>query len=273
MPKIDRLYDGDLPGHFNAMIKRLIHKDHLDKNLHHMVTDARAAFESIDTKLPVDPFDIMRNLVYQLTHRILGIHDIASSPKLLQRTLSLYEELDKSSATEIIFPNLPTMSKWRKIWAGAKLHLTFKKIVDERQKTGRTETDALQVMIDQGDNDIAISSFVIGAIFAGLINTWYNAAWLPCFISSDPYWHSRLRAEVDAVVSKHRLTDEESAPKVLSRLSMDQWEREFPLIELGLRDSIRIVMTGASIRKNISGQDIKIGGTNESIPSNAFAVR
>ncbi|UNI13243.1 hypothetical protein JDV02_000001 [Purpureocillium takamizusanense] len=130
----------------------------------------------------------------------------------------------------------------------------------------------MQAMIEQRDDDIAISSFIIGAIFAGLINSWYNAAWIPCFLSYDSYWHERLRREVDEVVLKHRISRYETAADVLSRLSIREWEHEFPLIELGLRDSIRIVMTGASFRKNISGGGIRIGDSDEMIPNNAFAV-
>lgn len=82
-----------------------------------------------------------------------------------------------------------------------------------------------------------------------------------------------MRAEVDAAVSKHRLSEDETAAAILPRLSLEDWETEFPLIGLGLRDSIRMITTGASIRKNISGKDIEIGDTGRVIPNNAFAVR
>lgn len=114
---------------------------------------------------------------------------------------------------------------------------------------------------------------IIGALFAGLINSGFNAAWILCFLSNDPRWYAEMRAEVDAAVSKHRLSEDETAAAILPRLSLEDWETEFPLIGLGLRDSIRMITTGASIRKNISGKDIEIGDTGRVIPNNAFAVR
>lgn len=60
---------------------------------------------------------------------------------------------------------------------------------------------------------------------------------------------------------------------ILGRLTLEQWETEFPLIGLCLRDTIRFIsIPGVSMRKNMSGKDIEIGDTGEVIPKGAYAV-
>lgn len=147
---------------FVATFKRLLQRDRLADNLHHMTTDADAALSRIDTSAPVDPFAVMLKLVYQLTHRTLGSNDVADDPKLLADTLAVFGRLDDSSAVEIMFPMLPWPSKLRKMWAGARLHWAFTKIINHRRKTGKTDTDAMQTLMDEGHPDIFISVVSLG---------------------------------------------------------------------------------------------------------------
>ena len=113
--------------------------------------------------------------------------------------------------------------------------------------------------------------FVIGAGFAGLNNSGINIAWLLCYLAEYPEWQERVRAEVYAIVAKHG-SNKEDALQVLSKLTVDEWESELPLIELCLRESVRLGTTGTAFRKNISGTDIPIGMTKEIIPKDSYAV-
>lgn len=142
---------------FITMFKRLLQRDRLADNLHHMTTDANAALSNLDTSAPVEPFAVMLKLIYQLTHRTLGSNDVADDAKLLADTLAVFGRLDDSSAIEIMFPKLPWPSKLRKMWAGARLHWAFSKIVRERRKTGRADTDAMQTLMEAGFAEIFIS--------------------------------------------------------------------------------------------------------------------
>lgn len=83
---------------------------------------------------------------------------------------------------------------------------------------------------------------------------------------------ARVREEVDASVAKHRSYPDQPAAEALGNLTIDDWESEFPLIDLCLRESIRLGMPGSSFRKNVTGHDIKIDGSDEVIPNGAFAA-
>ena len=93
------------------------------------------------------------------------------------------------------------------------------------------------------------------------------------YLATNEEWYKIVQKEVDSVVQKHRTRPEQSAVDVLATLNVDDWEKEFPMIELCLRETIRFQFVGTSFRKNLSGKDIQIGKTGEVVPKDAYAVR
>jgi len=111
----------------------------------------------------------------------------------------------------------------------------------------------------------------MGSLFAGQLNSGISAAWLIIYLASNPEWYTKFQQEVDGVVAKHRKTPDQSPTDILGTLTVEEWESEFPWIDLGLRETIRFQMVGAAFRKNISGKEIPIGKTGEVIPVDGFA--
>jgi hypothetical protein len=100
-----------------------------------------------------DPFESIYRIVYQLTIRMVGCDDIADDPALLEKTLGLYETVEKSTTPlAIIFPWFPSFAIIRRTIAGGRLYMILNNIVEERKKTGKRGTDPLQFLIDQGDS-------------------------------------------------------------------------------------------------------------------------
>ncbi|CAM1502719.1 Fc.00g074950.m01.CDS01 [Cosmosporella sp. VM-42] len=251
-----RLLHGNLVAYFNTTLKRYLNKERLTDALFYLVNDTHTMLmtEFSENEGIIAPFDSMWTHIYRLTHRALGCHDIAEDPELLSKTLARFSNMQISSPLEIMFPYLPTP-----------------RIVAERRRTGRRREDMMQVLIDQGEDPVKIGAFTIGALFAGVINTGINAAWVLCFLAQDHHWYSQTQQQVDVVLSERRY-ETESPVEIFQRLTLEEWESEFSLIDLGLRDSIRLNIPGASMRKNISGKDITIGDTGEVIPKDAYAV-
>ncbi len=92
------------------------------------------------------------------------------------------------------------------------------------------------------------------------------------FLTQNPEWMARLREEVDGVVAKHRTSPSQSCADVLGTLTIEEWEGEFPLIDLALRETIRFCLPGATFRKNMSGHEIPIGESGEVIPDGAYVI-
>lgn len=109
-------------------------------------------------------------------------------------------------------------------------------------------------------------------MFAGLINSGINAAWILCYLTKNQEWYRLARDEIDGLVASHRLHPGETPEDILPRITIDEWETKLPIVEICLRESLRLNVSGTAMRRNIGGKDIKIPGTNQIIPAGAFAV-
>lgn len=107
---------------------------------------------------------------------------------------------------------------------------------------------------------------------AGVFNTTFATTWTLCCLATNPKWLSKIRAEIDIVLAKHRVAEDEPLVDIFRRLSLQDWETKFPALQAAITESIRFTMAGAVVRKNISGQDLNIGGTSHVIPKDSLAI-
>lgn len=124
-----------------------------------LISDTKARLDELaaDPSGVTDPFDSIYRIVYQLTMRTVAANEIANDRALLDKTLKLYESIENASTPWLImFPHLPTPAKLQQAWSGAQLYKIFANLVEERRKTGRRDDDALQYLIDQGDDTLHI---------------------------------------------------------------------------------------------------------------------
>jgi len=120
-----------------------------------LMADTRRRLELLaqDPRGVTDPFDSIYKIVFQLTMRTVACNEIAEDPALLDKTLHLFESIERAATpTVVMYPSLPTLSKLKRVLAGAQLYMIFRKIVDERKRTDRRDHDALQYMMDHGDD-------------------------------------------------------------------------------------------------------------------------
>jgi cytochrome P450 len=114
---------------------------------------------------------------------------------------------------------------------------------------------------------------VLGALFAGQLNSGINAAWMLLYLADNDHWHELVREEVESAANRH--CADSSLPLVdrLMQVPMEAWESEFPTIDLILKESIRLQLPGAAFRKNLSGRPIPVNkeGT-EVIPADGYAT-
>jgi hypothetical protein len=123
--------------------------------LSQLIEDTNARLKSIASSPSgiTNPFDSVHKIVFQLTMRTVGCNEIANDLRLQAKALSFYETIEQSATPAgVIFPWLPTPAKLKRTYAGGALYMMFQGIVNERKRTGKREEDALQFMIDHGDD-------------------------------------------------------------------------------------------------------------------------
>ena len=145
-------------GFSNYFAKRLttrVKGPALAEGLPQLLEDTRASFKELaakDTKT-MDPFDSIYRLVFQLTMRTVACVEIASDHEMLRKILDLFETIESTATPlSIMYSWLPWPSKFRRTYAGGRLYMIFKNIIDKRAQEGRREDDTLQYLIDQGDS-------------------------------------------------------------------------------------------------------------------------
>ncbi|KAL2075095.1 hypothetical protein VTL71DRAFT_37 [Oculimacula yallundae] len=260
--------------YFNRRINRMLSRDNFGKYLPAMIQDIQSRLFSFGPSGTTDPFISINRLVFQITVRNLGCNDIANNPVLLDKTCSIYETMERSyNPYIIIFPwivKLFTPSFAKQSIAGTRLFYILKGIIEERKRTGRRESDTMQYLMDQGDGTGKIIGFIISALFAGVVNSGINAAWLLCYLATSPHWTSQIHTEVLNAVTKYSPDSEASLSDRLAALPLQAWEKDFSMLELCLKESMRVQGQGVFQRRNISGEDVSVGG--EVVPNGAFAL-
>lgn len=96
--------------------------------------------------------------------------------------------------------------------------------------------------------------------------------WLIIFLANSPDWQKRCREEINAIVLRNRSNQTQSANQILSKLSLQTWETQFPILYQCLQETLRITSTGTFFRKNVSGSDIPIGNSGLVIPHGSYAA-
>jgi sterol 14-demethylase len=162
----------DFSKYFNSRMLRVLRTDVLQQNLPTLIADTRARFgelaasaenSKVDRGFDItDPFESIYKTVFQLTMRTVGCNDIAEDLSLMSNLLRWYETVEKTtSPAAVMFPGLPTYAMLKRTVAAMKLFTSIKKIGDERVQMGKRGQDAMQILIDQGDemsNIVGVSS-------------------------------------------------------------------------------------------------------------------
>ena len=272
----DRVTDSSFSQYFSKRIVAMLKGNQLKNGLPQLMQDLRTNLDKLaaDPSGATDPFDSIYRTVFQLTMRTVACNEIADDPVMLAKCLKLYENIERtSSPTSIMFPWMPLPARVKRTYNGAQLYMIFKRVVDARNKDGRRGEDALQYLMDQGDNLTDIITFVLGALFAGQLNSGINAAWILVYLASNPYWLDKVREEVTGVANRYCSDTSLPLKEQLMQVPIEAWEAEFPLIDMCLKDSIRLQLSGTAFRKNMSGRDIPLNKSGtEVIPKDAFVT-
>jgi sterol 14-demethylase len=265
----------DLGNHFARRLTYLLKNEQFRKKLPTLISDVQEAIDKIKSEPNgiTDPFESIYRIVFRLTIRMVGAEEIADDPVMLESCLKYFEMIDQSAtAAAVMFPKFPSPSIIKRTYAGARLFMMIEKLVQKRKESDEKHDDALQYMLDQGDRMFKIIEFIVGALFAGLLNSGINAAWVLCYLATSPEWLAKAQEEVRQTASKYARDPSAPLRHQLDDVPLEAWENEFPIVDMCLKDSIRLNLLGTAFRKNISGKPIPTGNGNEVIPANAFVT-
>jgi cytochrome P450 len=267
--------DDDLNNHFSRRLTYLLKNEQFRRKLPTLISDVQEAIEAIRAEPSgvTNPFESLYRVVFRLTIRMVGADEIADDLQVLEETLKLFELIDNSAtATSVMFPKFPSPAVLKRNYAGTRLYFLVEDIIKKRAASGEKHDDALQYMLDQGDRTFKIVEFIVAALFAGLLNSGINAAWVMCYLGNSPEWLAKTQEEVRNTATKYARDPNAPLRHQLDDVPLEAWEAEFPIVDMCLRDAIRLNLLGTALRKNISGRAIPTGNGKEVIPPGAFVT-
>lgn len=271
---VGKVQEEDANNHFSRRLTYLLKNEQFRRKLPTLRSDVHEALDDIrnDPSGVTNPFDSLYRLIFRLTIRMVGADEIAEDPKALAETLRLFEMIDNSATMiSVMFPKFPSPAVLKRSYAGARLYFMLENIIKTRQSSDEKHDDALQYLLDQGDRTFKVVEFIVGALFAGLLNSGINAAWTACYLATSSEWLARTQEEVRSVAAKYARDPKAPLRHQLDDVPLEAWENEFPNIDLCLRDSIRLNLLGAAMRRNVSGKDL-LTPSGEIIPPGAFVT-
>ncbi|CAE6440153.1 unnamed protein product [Rhizoctonia solani] len=219
-----------------------------------------------------DPFDVIYSIVFQLTIRAAGAREIADSVEKCKELERLYWRVEMGSTpTSVLFPWLPSDARKRKVAATGEIYNLFDGIIKARRSEDRREEDALQALMDLGDSTPDIISFIMGTLFAGIVNSGLMSAWIFIFLDQEPQWKDKVIQELRGLLNKYAPASESygTVGERLAKIPPQGWEHEMPILEACLRETIRLIASGALLRRVVNG-DLEVGGRK--ISNGSFLV-
>jgi cytochrome P450 len=92
-------------------------------------------------------------------------------------------------------------------------------------------------------------------------------------LAKNKEWHDKVNREVQDTANRYSPDSTLPLKDRLMHVPLEAWESEFRAIDLCLKETIRLQMSGCAFRYNRSNKDIPLGGSSgEVIPQGAFVA-
>ncbi|PWN47822.1 cytochrome P450 [Violaceomyces palustris] len=240
------LQDDEQRHFFQTQLKLATNSQRLDQLLPQMFEDSFARF----AKLPkegglMDMHKVIYPLIFQISVRNLALAEDARDEKrchLIEKHFWAFQ--DYSGFFQTHFPLLPLPGTIKRWYGIIRLTMLLKEGIESRRREGRREDDHIQTMIDAGHDTQRMINFIIGGLFAAIINTTGMLAWTLVLIAADPPILARVREELDDFLRKEAEArgdefDELSVEEQLSRVPIESWESNLPYFDACLKETMR----------------------------------
>ncbi|EGN97696.1 hypothetical protein SERLA73DRAFT_111015 [Serpula lacrymans var. lacrymans S7.3] len=208
----------------------------------------------------IDPFTSVYNLVFHLTIRTLGATELADDLVTVEKLAELFWNSENEfSFIHAVVPWIPSRAKKNRDKAISALYEIFADTINKRKAEQRSENDAVQLMLDQGDTVNEIAPFLMWAIFIGTNTTGIVVCWILMYLKTHPEWDAKVREEFQTLLNEYSTDSTVPMYARLSQIPLDAWEGSSPVMEAIITETVRMAMSVPTMRRNL-GEDIEVNG-------------
>jgi sterol 14-demethylase len=104
--------------------------------------------------------------------------------------------------------------------------------------------------------------FILSTLFAGIINTGIMSSWMLLYLHMAPEWKAKAIAEVHSFIAQYasNSTGTTSLIDQLSQIPPQIWDDSMPVLDLCLRETIRLVFSGTTLRRVLNEDGVVVDG-------------
>jgi cytochrome P450 len=200
----------------------------------------------------------------------------------------LYDTLDEGTTpATVLLPWLPTPAMVQKLWATKKIYDIVVAAITAREHSGVSRNDALQMLLDSGDEKLVVVGFIMGLLIAGaratgttgkgmpfkpyfsILTDLSIACWMLTFLGGHPEWRDKAKVEVEGLLASQQNSSSDSLSSQLAAIPLEAWEGDTPVLDSIIRETLRVAQPHTAMRRNL-GPEIHIDG--KLIPSGAYVI-
>jgi sterol 14-demethylase len=124
-----------------------------------LLADVNGRMEAWGSEGKMNPFKDIYDLVFQMTVRMATCEELATDVEKIQKMNDLYWTLEKNSThMSLLLPWFPGTARKNKDEATKSLYTMLCHYVDLRRKAEVPSSDAIDILIADGDDNITIIS-------------------------------------------------------------------------------------------------------------------
>jgi sterol 14-demethylase len=271
VPSLENITVGVVGGEVEeavAFAKRLqiiLRRDRLQDAIPLLLSDLCSDMDALGDEGRINPFNVIYNLVFQMTVRMATCKELADDRKSVAKMNDLFNALEgKASPFALLFglllaPWFPGATKKHKEEATRELYEMISSYVDARRKADVPNSDAIDMLIADGSDNPTVVGFILSTIFAGINNTGMVCCWMLLHLGTNNKWRSEATTEIQHLIDTY--TDAHSSEPIHQRLStipIAAWEDEMPVMDLIIRETLRLIQNGTALRRNLV-DDLEVG--------------
>ncbi|KAJ7121297.1 cytochrome P450 [Mycena crocata] len=185
--------------------------------------------------------------------------ELAEDRDAVSRMSELLDKLEKNgTAAALLLPWFPSPARRARVRNNRALFELVKPFVETRRTATERSSDTIDFLFGVGLAPDNIVEFVLGLINAGYINTGMNVGWNIIYTGMHLEWKEKLSSEVQALLANH--TENPSLPihERLASIPLNVWETELPVMDVVMRETLRMTMGILALRRNLGG-DVSVG--------------
>ncbi|KAG6827882.1 hypothetical protein H0H92_010091 [Tricholoma furcatifolium] len=271
VPRLCDINVEESPNPLRAMVPSVLSSKRIYDVLPSILEMIQARMDTWGHEGQTDPFVIIPDLVFQMTIRMVTCRELAGDIDAVSRLQADFGMLEKSSTAQTLLLSwFPSKRNEDKKAATSRLYATFARYINARKEAKVSSPDTIDFLLDQGQSTSEIVGFILGTVFAGTSSAPVVASWILVFLSFHQEWKLKVLAELQGLLETHSDTlASDPLRECLACLPISAWENEMPVMDIVLRETMRISLNNTALRRNIL-EDVHVG--KQTVPRGGFAV-